>query len=729
MFQQKYALFLVCFLVANQKISAQNNKLNAADKLALAALHDSTKFDALIQFNQSVQVESISKNLRSLGLSIYRFSGNKLSLNELTKDYGVKAINIRRLSVPGRIVDDSANRASRVPLVQGQPGTGILTPYSGKDIVVGIVDIGFQTNHPTFFDSLAKTYRVKRFWRQSDTAMAGPAGFAYGRLFTDKDAILSHRDSGEMHGTHVAGIAAGSGYGTANREFAGVAYDADLVFVDIKYSDDQYQPSAYGDKYVANAAIIDAYDYIFKYADSVQKPCVINLSWGMHIGPHDGTSLFDLAADALGGEGKVIVGAAGNDGATRIHLSHNFDNDTVSAFTFDNRRKQNNQEFVFVDAWGSKSSNFSVAVAMYDTLGNALSETEFFETNKGNTEKRFLISGADTIEVNIALTASFALNNCPNAGIEIRNNNPQERFAVLRFASKNTSLHAWNTGNPYRWSSGGFQDKVASLEPLKGFISGDGYHTVSENGGTGNKTISVAAYAATSAVYNINGAYTNTFYSFGQRAWFSSIGNRVDGRIKPDIAAPGVDVISAFNRYQMAKNGAAQDRLAASLSFNNETHYYGAASGTSMAAPHAAGIVALMLQAKPNLTPEQILEILKLSTITNDETGEVPNRFWGYGRLDAYKALLLAQAPVSVQNNLTENQQIILFPNPIKNQIRFLSNQELIEVDYVVFDSKGRKLKEGKLSGNELTIDLPQGVYFLTIQNPKYAHRFKFVVQ
>ncbi len=728
MFQQKYALFLVCFLVANQKISAQNNSLNAADKLTLVALHDSTKLEALIQFNQHIHGESVSKNLRSLGSSIYRFSGNKLSLKELATDYGVKAISLGRLPVPGRIFDDSANRASRVPLVQGQPGTGILTPYSGKDIVVGIVDIGFQTNHPTFFDTLAKTYRVKRFWRQSDTAMAGPAGFAYGRLFTDKDAILSHRDSGEMHGTHVAGIAAGSGYGTANREFAGVAYDADLVFVDIKYSNDQYQPSAYGDRYVANAAIIDAYDYIFKYADSVKKPCVINLSWGMHIGPHDGTSLFDLATDALGGEGKIIVGAGGNDGATRMHLSHNFDNDTVSAFAFDNRRKQSNQEFVFVDAWGSKSSNFSVAVAMYDTLGNVLAETEFFETNKGNTEKRLLISGADTIEVNIALTASFALNNCPNAGIEIRNNNPQERFAVLRFASKNTSLHAWNTGNPYRWSSGGFQNKVASLQPLKGFISGDGYHTVSENGGTGNKTISVAAYAATSAVYNINGAYTNTFYSFGQRAWFSSIGNRVDGRIKPDIAAPGVDVISAFNRYQMAKNGAAQDRLAASLSFQNENHYYGAASGTSMAAPHAAGIVALMLQAKPSLTPEQILELLKLSTITNDETGEVPNRFWGYGRLDAYKALLLAQAPVSVQTTADGNNQVVLYPNPSRNNLYFLSKQNLTGFQYQIVDVQGKEVAQGLLVGNSLTISIPKGMYFLNLQNEKNLHKLKFIV-
>ncbi len=110
-------------------------------------------------------------------------------------------------------------------------------------------------------------------------------------------------------------------------------------------------------------------------------------------------------------------------------------------------------------------------------------------------------------------------------------------------------------------------------------------------------------------------------------AGFSSRGPTEDGRVKPDIVFPGVDIVScrASNTYMGEKVGA----------------WYTRASGTSMATPHAAGSAALLLQANPRLTPLEIKGILQFTAhnLGCDENTQ------GKGRGDiwrAYKAALPA---------------------------------------------------------------------------------------
>jgi subtilisin family serine protease len=112
-------------------------------------------------------------------------------------------------------------------------------------------------------------------------------------------------------------------------------------------------------------------------------------------------------------------------------------------------------------------------------------------------------------------------------------------------------------------------------------------------------------------------------------AGFSSRGPvTVDGsgRLKPDVSAPGVSV-----RSSTSGGG------------------YGNASGTSMASPHVAGLVALVLDARPDLIGrvEEVESIIRLSAVprtTSQQCGgipgsEVPNPVYGYGRIDALEAV------------------------------------------------------------------------------------------
>jgi subtilisin family serine protease len=159
--------------------------------------------------------------------------------------------------------------------------------YDGTGVVVGVIDIGFEYGHPSFYASDGTTYRVKRVWDQNATSGTAPAGYSYGRELATQNDILAaqYSHNNESHGTHVAGIAAGSGGNTsATAAYRGIAPGADIVLVATT---------------MTSSAILDGINYIRAYAASQQKPCVINMSIGSHVGPHDGTSAFDRACDDL----------------------------------------------------------------------------------------------------------------------------------------------------------------------------------------------------------------------------------------------------------------------------------------------------------------------------------------------------------------------------------------------------------------------------------------------
>lgn len=121
--------------------------------------------------------------------------------------------------------------------------------------------------------------------------------------------------------------------------------------------------------------------------------------------------------------------------------------------------------------------------------------------------------------------------------------------------------------------------------------------------GTSSKVITAASYITKGA-------------GVGNLSTFSSHGPTRDGRAAPTIAAPGQQVLSA-------NSGAG----------TTTTQYIGM-SGTSMAAPHVAGAVALMLQASPTLTQQQIIGRLTNNGRSDAFTGSVPNADWGAGKLD-----------------------------------------------------------------------------------------------
>jgi subtilisin family serine protease len=198
----------------------------------------------------------------------------------------------------------------------------------GAGVIVGIIDSGIDFRHGAFKDVNDQT-RIRSIWDQTLTPQANessPSGFNYGVEYSmakinqalaaaNPATVVRHSDDEVGHGTHVAGIAAGDGsdpgLGKPAFTFVGVAPEAEIIFV-ANRSDTQ--------EFGNSVTTLEAVRYIFARAGQLNRPCVINLSQGDNIGPHDGTSLLERGIDAeLGAPGRAFVKSAGNEGASSRH--------------------------------------------------------------------------------------------------------------------------------------------------------------------------------------------------------------------------------------------------------------------------------------------------------------------------------------------------------------------------------------------------------------------------
>ena len=178
--------------------------------------------------------------------------------------------------------------------------------------------------------------------------------------------------------------------------------------------------------------------------------------------------------------------------------------------------------------------------------------------------------------------------------------------------------------------------------------------------------IAVGATGYKNTFTNIAGETNNDMVSFapdqlGQRAKFSSCGPTFDGHIKPDVVAPGFNINSAYNSFYSDFEGIRKN-LTHTVNYNGQTYYYIAESGTSMASPVVAGVIALWLQAKPDLTPAQAMEVIRRTATHPVDTMSYPNNQYGYGQIDAYRGLLeVLNLPVSIPGLSTSQPQGVKF--------------------------------------------------------------------
>ena len=313
----------------------------------------------------------------------------------------------------------------------------------------------------------------------------------------------------------------------------------------------------------------------------------------------------------------------------------------------------------------------------------------------------------DTIITQLAVERSSFLNNKPHAQVYCESKNGQYvlGFTITSTAATATTVHAWNSTKRSFKSFG-----------VPGFVDGNNEYSINEIGGTAKRIIAVGAYCSKYRVYNPSGqigwyAPDTMLYKFMS---FSGQGPTIDGRIKPDIVAPGSQVVAAMSRV-----AGWSTKLVVWPDTTNTLHRYGAFAGTSMSAPVAAGIVALMLEASPTLTPEQVRQILQETAITDQYTGTIatPNNQWGAGKINAYGAIgRILGVPVNATAFVQESKAPSVNFIQIQRGICVVQLEGKPNSTLKIFDLRGRQVARIALEGKRrITVPLAMGVYAVRV--------------
>lgn len=735
-------MFLSAFNL-NAQIQINNNPINSnilspSAKLLfktnssfqnLFPLSHNGKYFVVAQLNEGLEIDDISdlsSNVISSYGDIVHLNVTKAELASISNDSRFQYIDVAsRFNAP-KFQNDKARIHSHVPEAQILLGSQSNNVIKGKGVLVGIVDIGFQLDHPTFYDGNGNQFRVLRFWQQNGTSGKSPGNYGYGRLLSNQTAILSELDEDGTHGTHVAGISAGSGFQSPNNMYQGVAPESNLAFVSIKYANDSLGGSAKGDYLVANSTILDGFDYLIKYADSVKMPIACNLSWGMHTGPHDGTSVFDLAVKNIVNQkskwgskpyGRAIVGANGNDGRNNMHLGLSLNNDTFHTLAMDRSRTNYKNENIYCDFWAEKGSELQIKISLVDSNNQEIVSSEFANFHQNNVLSNNLISGVDTLSYVLSFQKAY-INNGKSNCLLVAQSAGNKRFIKISFAGVGY-VNGWNSGRTYQWTSGTFRSYIGSLFP-RNFVEGDEYSTMGENGGTGNWVTSVGAYTNRKEWVNFEGKpKTDNNLKIGELASFSSRGPRIDGRIKPDVAAPGQLIASAVNFRQVP--GWMTDEIIYKTKYNGNDVVWALFSGTSMAAPHVNGIAALLLQVSSSLNSAQIAEIFRITAQRDSFTTQDSNYNYGHGKVDALNALKYV-LNLNTVSSLEKDFKPVLLKRD--NCFKLKDLNDVIETfNLIIYDALGREIFKGISSNNSWNCNeiFSDGIYYYQIQG---ASRF-----
>lgn len=530
---------------------------------------------------------------------------------------------------------------TRAPLVWSAP-----VPFKGSGVIVAVIDTGIDIFHASFQKPIQplsppKT-RILRLWDQGlvipgRTPPVDATGTAYGTGvdFTEQqinDALAAdpsewkHKDT-HGHGTHVAGIAAGNGQQhdgcTGPGKYIGVAPEADLVVV---------RALRLGG--VGTSDTDAALRYAIDFARSIPKPIVVNKSFGFHIGPHDGTEaselfinnqVFDTSTNAQR-PGIAVVKSSGNEGADDLHNSGNIAAGGPLAITFhihpappaDRTRDRFN---IWYDLLAS--INFRLQLPDGNISGTA---------SPGPTPTTLPPVSGHTIIVSSQVSAAGSLKN-------------NITVSVTPPVGGTMQVGPWQIL---------LQETGGVATPVNVWIEterDDGYPTFRAPGVAAGTTAAFRVHSMSMPGYArhaiVVGAYDD---ADGRLAPTSSWGpllpaNPTAPDVRPSLTAPGRGIYAAKSRHQ----GKQPCCVCCPDHHVNK-------SGSSMAAPHVTGAIALMFEKNPGLTADQIrlhlmetartdgIPVAELPPVIDETTDLRGNHIWGAGKLDVAAAVAAVPA-------------------------------------------------------------------------------------
>lgn len=494
------------------------------------------------------------------------------------------------------LLDLESLEASSILAVQNQPVLGL----KGQDVLIGFIDTGIDYTHPAFRrpDGLS---RIVGIWDQTLQTGQPPFDLNYGTAYSQEElnqalgmedpfSLVPSRDE-NGHGTFLAGVAAGSAL--PQQSFSGAAPEAIIAMVKLKPAK-EYLKEIF---YVTGSApayqstdIMLGIRYLILLADALKKPLVICIGLGSNQGSHSGSSPLDSMLSVTDQyRGIHAVTAAGNEAGKAHHFYGTAANS--GAYEAVEILVEPGTSGFCAELWGQPPEVYAVG----------------FESPLGEVIQKLppRISFSENISFILENTRIFVTS-------EIVQTVSGQQLIFIRFSDPTPGswkirvyTDSFNNGNYHIWL------------PITGFSDPD-VRFLRPNPDTTLTVPSASVSTMTTAAYN---AYDNSLFLNSSRGFTRT------GQIKPDFAAPGVNVFGP-----------------------NLRGGFTTATGTSVAAAITAGACAQMVEWGMRRTPPRIfnnseLKALFIRGADRSRQELYPNREWGYGTLNVYQVFSSLNAP------------------------------------------------------------------------------------
>lgn len=656
---------MIALLGAFPVLSQGPTRINLPLKNFIAAHErDGSDMQLLVKGNMTLIKEQLSL-----------WGGN---LRPVFRDYGIATLPIDKVEAlaacdcieridygpahRGYLLNDTMLVRNRVTGVQeGQ--LPLQQGYSGKGTLIGFIDTGIDFTHPDFRDSLGNT-RVLHIWDQTqDTLVSSriPQPYGYGQVWDSTDinsGACTHDDAIQSHGTNVAGIAAGNGLAVGR--YKGVAPEADMVVVASDFNSSNWL-----------STVADAVAYIFGIADSLDRPCVVNISAGSYLGSHDGSDPAALRIDSMvkAKSGRFISCAAGNLGNRPFHLKYQVTSDTnFTWFTYNpsingvflelwaDTADFSQVEFAFGADKRSPSFSFRGRTA-FDHIGNRLNMIYRDSVMSGSKRLSYVDTYAEVVDDKYLFQAYFPA--------------PDSNQYYFRFITTgNGTFDVWGDqvlGVSSMVSQG--LPSAAVFPDIVYYKAPDTLSTVVSSFSCLPSVITVAnyinrdRYVDVDTVLQIDTSLVGYDMIPGEIAATSCSGPTRTGLLKPDVAATGDLTITAHRLASIALDIA-----------NNQSNRIGLGGmhkrngGTSMASPVVAGIAALYFERCPTATYQQLIDVITGTAYSDAFASPLPDFKWGNGKVDAFAVLTANHSRPAISpalfNEICEGESIELKASP-----------------------------------------------------------------